>query len=554
MTASTVLYNPSFDASKVDWLGFDLDHALVRYKVPATMELIYSCLIKYLYLHCDYPREVLDKPFIPSFCGKGVIGDLENGNFLTVTPEGHIIRATHAFRELTDEEILATYPDRHWSGISILKKRVKHESFFVFLTYFDMPAMVIIARLIEHYDSEGRKYDFIKDLFAAFMHNFDHSSFENDIGWYHPAIKQNLSKYLEPRPGMREWILEARSRGQYIWVCTNSHVGYGTQLLKFAFGDDWEKVFDVVIFNGLKPGFFMRIHPFFHFDEEKRTEGQPCLSVRTHGPTLCQGNATAIQALADSIKTTSRPSSAVVIHLDEEGHVTSSSETDSALSSGPGRTPEAHSEREHTVSASLIDGVDDPSEERTRVGSHRHATTFAYVGDHIHGDVLPTKLGTNWHPICVLEELELDHPEGFPTTTYSSEDAPNASSPWYNAHTEWGDFFTAGSDSLTYLGSLVNRASSMAVSDASLLMYSSELRPVPATRRLLTGFDSSLRSVSGSSAGAGAGVGARSPKPLPRPIVHSLESEPFLAGLFNPRVLLGIAFVSAAVFAFKRLR
>lgn len=32
-------------SAAVDWLAFDLDHALLRYRVPALMEHIYHCLV-----------------------------------------------------------------------------------------------------------------------------------------------------------------------------------------------------------------------------------------------------------------------------------------------------------------------------------------------------------------------------------------------------------------------------------------------------------------------------------------------------------------------------
>lgn len=46
-----------------DALGFDVDHALVQYRLENLFPLVYHCLAKFLVESKDYPKELLEKPF-----------------------------------------------------------------------------------------------------------------------------------------------------------------------------------------------------------------------------------------------------------------------------------------------------------------------------------------------------------------------------------------------------------------------------------------------------------------------------------------------------------
>jgi hypothetical protein len=56
-------------------------------------------------------------------------------------------------------------------------------------------------------------------------------------------------------------------QGMRFFLVTNSHVGYGTFLLKHVFGSDWKSLFELSVFNGKKPAFFRRRahQPFYLF-------------------------------------------------------------------------------------------------------------------------------------------------------------------------------------------------------------------------------------------------------------------------------------------------
>ncbi len=73
------------------------------------------------------------------------------------------------------------------------------DSVFVFITYFDIPAILICARLVDHCDKTGVPYAFTDDLFAAFNYTFDPEAFEST--WrclFHASVNVRFSTTLPP--------------------------------------------------------------------------------------------------------------------------------------------------------------------------------------------------------------------------------------------------------------------------------------------------------------------------------------------------------------------
>ena len=73
-----------------NWVGFDLDHALVRYNLPALYPLIYDSMVKFLVEQKGYTERLLAVPLDLSLCHKGVIVEWATGNLLTIDEDGFV--------------------------------------------------------------------------------------------------------------------------------------------------------------------------------------------------------------------------------------------------------------------------------------------------------------------------------------------------------------------------------------------------------------------------------------------------------------------------------
>ena len=89
------------DLCQCDWLGFDVDHTLVRYKVPALTELIHTAFVSFLAEHRGYSRDAFSSLPDQSFFAKGLLFDAATGNFMHVLADGTILAAAHGTKTIS---------------------------------------------------------------------------------------------------------------------------------------------------------------------------------------------------------------------------------------------------------------------------------------------------------------------------------------------------------------------------------------------------------------------------------------------------------------------
>ncbi|RYY38319.1 hypothetical protein EON62_00500 [archaeon] len=140
---------------RFEWLGFDLDHALCRYRNPALLKLIYDCLRAALITQAGYPAAALSREWSPSLAQKGIIADFHTGDLLKLDAHGRVRQAYHGFRSRTHHEIEQVYGTGTWSGWELLRSRSRHHSFYTMVTFFDISCQPLIAQLVEYADAQA---------------------------------------------------------------------------------------------------------------------------------------------------------------------------------------------------------------------------------------------------------------------------------------------------------------------------------------------------------------------------------------------------------------
>jgi HAD superfamily 5'-nucleotidase-like hydrolase len=235
----------AFQFTHFEWIGFDMDHTLVRYKNDNLLKLCYDCCINYLVQEKHYDACIRDElKFDPTFLIKGTIADKEKGNFVKLDHRRKVIRATHGVTPLTSEEIAQIYPEPlDFTGTTT-------ERFWLCTSYFEMSFISAYAMLITWIDAridasngstqltKAQWYKKInRDVFRALIFNFGGAW---DRGWYFPEIFREPTKYLEDCSGTRKWLTELRARGVKLFMVTNSDKKYADALMDHCFGIDWK--------------------------------------------------------------------------------------------------------------------------------------------------------------------------------------------------------------------------------------------------------------------------------------------------------------------------
>jgi len=256
-----------------DWIGFDLDHTIIRYKIKPLTELVFSCCLNFLINHLKYEPALFEgSSFDPTFLLRGIILDKYNGNFLHLDSNKIVVSASHGTKKtLSQEEIQGIYGTE-----PLLYLAPTTPQFWCCTSYFEIPFLYVFGLLIDWYDSHSnivhelnppktRQEIYAKvneAIFSAVSFTFGNWT---EGGYFSEFIK-NTHKYIEKRSRVKLWLRSLRKNGKKVMLITNSSFQYTTILLSYAFGPDWEGEFDLRFFRANKPFFFTHRNPFFDRD------------------------------------------------------------------------------------------------------------------------------------------------------------------------------------------------------------------------------------------------------------------------------------------------
>ncbi|XP_071818580.1 5'-nucleotidase domain-containing protein 1-like isoform X2 [Apostichopus japonicus] len=383
--------SPPLSFSDYDAIGVDLDHTLCKYKLDNLFPHIHESVTQILVDEYNYDKELLE-PFYNDrdSCFKGLVFDFKRGNILKLAENGEILRASHGLQMLTDEDIKEVYPEG-WQYFSELKETLgQSENYRYFENFFDMPLLVICARIIDMLDRKAGKplgkYTFITDLFTVCARIWDRSNFSTEKDNFFAGIKRNPEKYLQPcSDKVRNWLKEMKAQGKVIFLLTSSHIDFASFLLDFILGSDWKDYFSICITYARKPGFFMKTpeeRPFLSLVGDK--EGDPVSSLKS-GEYYSQGNVETFHK-----------------YLEE------------------------------------VTGKAEPK--------------IMYFGDSLRSDTFPTSKFAHWTNVLILEEMEAEGLGPYPEHQLNGKDEPVAKKPKYEGPSgtekefvtskKWGSFFT----------------------------------------------------------------------------------------------------------------
>ncbi|XP_071956595.1 5'-nucleotidase domain-containing protein 1-like [Antedon mediterranea] len=265
----SILSESSCSLSDFDAIGFDLDHTLCKYKLDILFPFLYKCLVKHLVEDLGYDEDIA-RPLEEhkDFVTKGLVLDVEKGNFFKFSENGYILRASHGTSPLSDEEIEELYgKERHWKHFKDLKETLtQNSSVRFFENYFDMPGSLVFARMVDAADKKAGKrlyeYNFLKEISASFLRVYRYQAYAENSGGYFPKYKEDPLQLIYPcSDSVKSFLRRLKQSGKFVFLMTSSNDDYGISLLEHTLGKDWQSYFDVCLFLARKPGFFTEPDP-----------------------------------------------------------------------------------------------------------------------------------------------------------------------------------------------------------------------------------------------------------------------------------------------------
>lgn len=273
-----------FSLADYDCIGFDLDNTIVKYNVKNMIYHEYEVLAEFL-ITKGYSKEALRRPVEDGsdFMQKGLILDFERGNLLRVCPDGTIQIASHGTTFLTKQEIIDIYGEtKRWEVTDVYCKDMlvawngtMSELIRTCLDYFDMPAALAFARIVDAIDIEKgerqKKYSVWPDILDGLISMYDRSLFDTNESQYFVGLQSNPSKFIyKCDQSVLEWLKKLKQKKKTFLV-TGSHVDFASLTAGYALGPNWKDYFDVIVCFSKKPGFFTMNRPFLQLDGIKET-------------------------------------------------------------------------------------------------------------------------------------------------------------------------------------------------------------------------------------------------------------------------------------------
>lgn len=243
-------------------VAWDADHTLVRYRLDKLMPSIYNGLAKALIGGgLDWAKPWLNKPYDGDWVQRGLVFEISSGRLLKLDEHGNVVRASHGTRMLSDAERAAEYPGK-WARFGDLEARRRHPDFAVFITWFDVPAVLVLARLVDAVTEGARPlppegageadgYAWLwPNMISAFDHIFDNiDGFRSSRGSFFEGLAAAPQEVVVPRPRLRRALERLRGRGVLQVLATNSHFRFADFCLRASLGDDYASLFHLVVVN-----------------------------------------------------------------------------------------------------------------------------------------------------------------------------------------------------------------------------------------------------------------------------------------------------------------
>lgn len=248
-----VYVNRTLNLRKIRYLGFDMDHTLVRYDSRAfektTQDIVLTKLVA-----AGYPEAVLKLPFDYDLAIRGLVIDKKMGNLLKVSRHGAIRAAYHGVHAMDFGLQKKTYGSTYID----LRDQARYSSID---TAFSISTANLFMQLVDLKDTrpELNLPDY-ETMGIDLMASVDAAHRDGSLKG---VVRQNLEKYIVKDEALVRGLERFKRHDKKLFVLTNSDYHYTKLLLDYAITPflkehkHWSELFELVITFASKPRFFM---------------------------------------------------------------------------------------------------------------------------------------------------------------------------------------------------------------------------------------------------------------------------------------------------------
>jgi 5'-nucleotidase len=281
--------NRTLNLRAIRAVGYDMDYTLVHYRIEAWERAAFESAVKPLAKR-NWPVEGLI--FDPASVIQGLAFDLQLGNLVKATRFGYVIQAHHGTRPLAFEDQREIYGN---TFVDLGEPRWEFMN-----TLFSLSEANLFAQLVDRLDSGAlpEKIGY-RDLHRILSTALDEA---HNLGELKAQITADPDRFVELDPELPLTLLDQKEAGKRLLLVTNSDWSYTRSMMTYAVdrflpsGMTWRDLFDLVILEARKPGFFSGPHAAYRLVDEKRGLLQPHRGSLQRGGAYVGGDAMLVES------------------------------------------------------------------------------------------------------------------------------------------------------------------------------------------------------------------------------------------------------------------
>ena len=262
--AEVVYCNRTLNLKRIKYIGFDMDHTLVRYDIEKFEKLVHEESLRKLRQLRDYPEAILQIPFEFDRVIRGLVVDQRNGNVLKLNLHGAIRQSYHGTQAIDYRKQRKIY-----KGTMV---DLGDRNFLAIDTAFSIAYGNIYMHMVDlkdqHPELELPSYEQIsRDV-------LDCVDLCHRDGSVKDFVAKDLEQYVIQDPQLVQSLERYIKHGKKLFVLTNSDYNYTKALLDHCITPylkehkHWQEIFEFTITLAAKPRFFYDNLNFMKVDAE----------------------------------------------------------------------------------------------------------------------------------------------------------------------------------------------------------------------------------------------------------------------------------------------
>ncbi|TNN82080.1 5'-nucleotidase domain-containing protein 3 [Liparis tanakae] len=244
----TIFANNEMSLRDTEIYGFDYDYTLAFYS-RHLHTLIFNIARDILITNHRYPEGLRNYEYIPDFAVRGLHYDVQKGLLMKIDAF-HYIQLGTVYRGLDpvpEEEVIAMYDGCHvpLENMSDFYGKSSHgHTMKQFMDIFSLPEMTLLSCVNDFFMRHNIDYEpeAIRDVHVK--------------GIMYRAVEADIEKYICYGEQSHAVLKKLSEHGKKMFLITNSPFDFVDRGMNYIVGKDWRDLFDVVIVQADKPGFF----------------------------------------------------------------------------------------------------------------------------------------------------------------------------------------------------------------------------------------------------------------------------------------------------------